>query len=55
MLKAGDYFSALQNPTKYSVGTSANKLLGTVRRNLDGNLRKERNLNHQSGNIVHMK
>ena len=51
----GDYFSAFQNVTKFSVGPSANKLLGTVRRNLDGNLRKNRNLNPQSDNKVHMK
>jgi len=50
MLKAGDYFSAFQNATKFSVSPSANKLLGTVRRNLVGDLRAERKLNNYSGN-----
>jgi len=43
-VKIGDYFSAFQNATKFSVGPSANKLPGTVRRNLDGNLRREEKL-----------
>jgi len=44
MLKEGDYFSAFQNVMTFSVCPSENNFLGTVRKNLDGNLRRDRNL-----------